>query len=104
MAARLGELLISRGVCTAEDVAQALSARGPGERIGEALVRLGCATTKDVARALAEQTGLRLADLPAMKPGDPVLQLVPSRFVFKAKNRLLPFTRPKIDVVTKYGA
>lgn len=27
-----------------------------------------------------------------------------SRFVFKAKNRLLPFTRPKIDVVTKYGA
>ncbi len=85
MAARLGELLISRGVCTAEDVAQALTARGPGERIGEALVRLGCATTKDVARALAEQTGLRLADLPAMKPGDPVLQLVPSRFVFKAR-------------------
>lgn len=27
-----------------------------------------------------------------------------SRFVFKAKNRLLPFLRPKIDVVKKYGA
>ncbi|MCO5170316.1 MAG: GspE/PulE family protein [Planctomycetes bacterium] len=89
--ARLGEILIARGAVTADDVAQALSARQPGERLGEALVRLGVATPRDVARALAEQTGLRLADLRAEPPEKAALEAVPTRVVFKS--RVVPLAR-----------
>jgi type II secretion system protein E len=89
--ARLGEILIARGAVTAEDVAQALATREPGERIGEALVRLGSATPRDVARALGEQTGLRLAELRGVTPPPEVLSEVPTRLVFKA--RMIPLER-----------
>ncbi|MBX3467806.1 MAG: type II/IV secretion system protein [Planctomycetes bacterium] len=89
--ARLGEILIARGAVTADDVAQALSSRQPGERLGETLVRLGVATPRDVARALAEQTGLKLADLRAQPPEKAALDAVPTRVVFKS--RVVPLAR-----------
>ncbi len=89
--ARLGEILIARGAVTADDVAQALSARKPGERLGEALVRLGFANARDVARALAEQTGLEVTDLRAHAPDKAALECVPTRVVFKA--RVVPLAR-----------
>ncbi|HWH33629.1 MAG TPA: ATPase, T2SS/T4P/T4SS family [Egibacteraceae bacterium] len=60
---RLGELLLTAGVLSRDDLDRALqSARtgpdGRRERLGRTVVRLGLASEQDVARALAEQLGL----------------------------------------------
>ena len=89
--ARLGEILIGCGAVTADDVATALAARGPGERLGEVLVRLGACAQRDVARALAEQTGMRLADLRGFVPEQAALDAVPARLVFRS--RVVPLAR-----------
>lgn len=68
---KLGEILISRGVVTSEQVEDALfSQRQFGGRLGTNLVELGYLTDDDLARALSEQLGLAyvrpeaLADIP----------------------------------------
>lgn len=92
MASRLGDILVARGVVTLEEVAQARDSRRESERIGDALVRLQFATYHEIARALAEQTGLEFAgDLKDFEPEAQAVDLVPTRFVFKA--RVMPLSR-----------
>jgi len=60
----LGELLVGRGVVTAEQLVQALDAAAEaGQRLGEFLVSKRVLTERDLATVLAEQFGLEVVDL-----------------------------------------
>ena len=61
---KLGELLVSWGSATEQQVEEALGvAAGSGQRIGEVMVDLGFASEDDVTKALATQFGLEFIDL-----------------------------------------
>lgn len=53
---RIGEILISQGLITSEQLETAL--KEGGRRVGKTLVNLGFVTEEDIARALANQFGL----------------------------------------------
>ena len=60
----LGELLVGRGVLTAEQLVQALDgAAEAGQRLGEYLVAKRVLTERDLAAVLGEQFGLAVVDL-----------------------------------------
>ena len=72
---RLGEILVSLGAITSDQLAAALawrSAEQPDERLGTTVVRLGYVTEDDVARALATQLRLSVVDLDEL-PLDPAM-------------------------------
>ena len=76
--ASLGEILVSRGFVTREQLIQALERqRLTGERLGEALVGQGVISKFELAGSLAEQASL--AETPAEPEGEPapVVQLTP---------------------------
>jgi len=81
MRKKIGELLIAAGVVTEEQVRAALGRRGtPGaQRLGEVLVSQGLCTPVDIARALATQHGLPFVELPEEIP-PAVTALVPVDF------------------------
>jgi len=61
---RLGEVLVRSGVCTAEELDQALEIqREQGGKLGEVLVRESMADAETIARSLAEQKGLDYVSL-----------------------------------------
>jgi type IV pilus assembly protein PilB len=66
---RIGEVLVSQGLLTAEQLVDALAAQrdvAPGtqrRRLGTVVIDLGLATERQVAEALAEALGLELVDL-----------------------------------------
>ncbi|MFP2913623.1 hypothetical protein ACLESD_53280, partial [Pyxidicoccus sp. 3LFB2] len=66
MRKKIGELLIEAGVVTEEQVRAALGRRGaPGaQRLGEVLLSQGLCTPADIARALSAQHGLPFVELP----------------------------------------
>ncbi|WP_164018404.1 general secretion pathway protein GspE [Pyxidicoccus trucidator] len=66
MRKKIGELLIEAGVVTEEQVRAALGRRGaPGaQRLGEVLLSQGLCTPPDIARALSAQHGLPFVELP----------------------------------------
>ena len=75
---QLGDILVSRGFVTREQLVQALERqRLTGERLGEALVGQGVISKFELAGSLAEQASL--AEAPAETEGEPapVLRLTP---------------------------
>jgi hypothetical protein len=75
---QLGDILVSRGFVTREQLLQALERqRLTGERLGEALVGQGVISKFELAGSLAEQASL--AEAPAETEGEPapVLRLTP---------------------------
>ena len=66
---RIGEVLVSQGLLTDDQLQTALSvqqeipASGGRKRLGTVILELGLATEKEVAEALAEALGLDLVDL-----------------------------------------
>lgn len=69
--ARLGELLVQRGVLTTHQLDEALEdAKGSGRFLGTVLVARGWASEEEVARAFSEQLGLAYVDL-ASHPLEP---------------------------------
>src|SRR5919199_3862764 len=69
---RIGEMLISRGMLTAEDLERALELQKErGEKIGRILVDAGFCAHRDVLQALSDQLGVRLVAIdgpPAVSP------------------------------------
>ncbi len=87
---RLGEILIERGKLDAAalDRALRLQQESGGERLGQLLVTLGVCAQRDVTEALAEQLGLPLVDA-AVYPEFPILEeQVSPRFL--RESRALP--------------
>jgi type IV pilus assembly protein PilB len=74
----LGDLLVSNGAITAEQLADALlRLTDAGLRLGELLVREGLLDERDLVGALAEQQDLPVVDLRRHAPTPEVLALVP---------------------------
>jgi type IV pilus assembly protein PilB len=66
---RLGELIVSRGLVTAEELDRALELqRSTGRRLGETLVEMGVISRVDLAKVLADHLGVPFADLDATPP------------------------------------
>jgi general secretion pathway protein E len=83
-AARLGEVLVRAGVCTAEAVQLALLRQndGPGRRLGEILIEMKALDEPALARALAEQLELELATSVEEEELDPeILKRVPRTYM-----------------------
>jgi type II secretory ATPase GspE/PulE/Tfp pilus assembly ATPase PilB-like protein len=98
--ARLGDMLIARGIITQEQLAGALDVQqhSPHERLlGEILVDLGCATTEQVLSAVAESCGVPYARLTAQLVDADVRDALPDAFI--QKHGVLPLFRVR-DVLT----
>jgi type IV pilus assembly protein PilB len=64
---QLGSILLDKGLITAQQLDEALAARGQNrELLGETLVRLGFVFEQDLARVLAEQAGVPYLNLEAV--------------------------------------
>jgi len=87
----LGELLIERGACTPEALAEALSVQHlEAERVGETLVRLKHCSEWDVCQALAQQFGLPCIE--SMPPAEVDDELVEHLSITYARaNMCLPY-------------
>lgn len=77
MKKKLGEILVSTGAVSGEDVSSALADQAAGEpsRLGDLLVATGKLSSAQLARALAEQYQLPYVDLPQLPQA--VLDLIP---------------------------
>jgi type IV pilus assembly protein PilB len=86
---RLGEILVSWNVVSAENLADAIAyASQHGKRIGEALVELELASEEDVTKALATQFDLEYVDLDKNVNVPAALGLVPQDII--TKHKVLP--------------
>jgi len=79
---RLGEILIGRGLVTADEVQQALELQKErGDKIGKILVDLGYVAQREVLAALTEQLGVRLVALEGPPPVTPETERLSPRFL-----------------------
>jgi hypothetical protein len=75
---RLGDLLVSKGFITVEQLSQALvESRERGELVGRVLLRLGWVFEDELARTLAEQWKLPYVRLSSVGVDHQVMQLLP---------------------------
>ncbi|HUU31671.1 MAG TPA: ATPase, T2SS/T4P/T4SS family [Phycisphaerae bacterium] len=98
--ARLGDLLLARGVITQDQLAKALEVQQRGQRdrlLGEILVDLGYATADQVLEALAEGCGVPFAHLTPHLVDAAVRSSLPEAFI--RKYGVLPLFRVR-DTLT----
>lgn len=90
---KLGEILVSWGVVTSDQVKQAATvAKGAGKRLGEVMVEQGYASESQIAKAIANQFGMEFVDLAASGMSDKIdMKLVPEDLV--RKHLILPMTK-----------
>ncbi len=103
----LGEILVRKGFITKAEVEEALRAqRESQERVGAALVRLGLISEEQALAALSEQLGIPYVELTDLSPEPTLLDMVPSRVVFRHQvfpvdlvdGRLLVATADPLDI------
>src|SRR4051794_32767971 len=86
---RIGELLLSRGFLTAEDLERALELQKErGEKIGRILVDAGFCASRDVLAALSDQLGVRLVSIEGPPAVSPETEKLSPRFL--RQSRCLP--------------
>ena len=90
---KLGEILVSWGVITAEQADKAAQmAKGSGKRLGEVVVEAGFAKEDQVAKALANQFGMEYIDLSAAGVAEKIdVKLIPDDLV--KKHQILPISK-----------
>jgi type IV pilus assembly protein PilB len=89
---RLGELLVSEGLITNDQVTEALTEqKKAGSLLGETLIKLGYVTESDIAAAIAAQFGLPYIDTSRYTIEKEIFELVPVEFM--KKNELIPLDR-----------
>ncbi len=85
----LGEILVGKGVIGEAELEEALrSQQEHQERIGASLVRLGLITEEQALEALSEQLGIPYVELSELTPAPDLLEMMPSRLVFR--NQVFP--------------
>jgi general secretion pathway protein E len=83
---RLGEILISRGQLTADELERALELQQErGDKLGRILIDLGFVAQRDVINALAEQLNLPVAAIDAPPPASPETERLSTRFLRQAR-------------------
>lgn len=91
---RLGDVLISGGAITTEQLMKALDLqKGSGKKLGEVLVDEGIATEEAIAKALSSQLNIDMIDMMNVSIPEEILKLVPSNVL--KKNKALPFEYKK---------
>lgn len=89
---RLGEILISTGLVTEEQLEEAVSAASSkGVRIGEALIQLGYLTEIDIYSAIGDQLGVPFVSLSYYSVDSDVISLVPEQVA--RTNKIIPLFR-----------
>ena len=79
---RLGEMLMARGLVSAEDLDKALEIqRERGEKIGKILVDLGFVAMRDVLAALSEQLSIPIVAVDGPPPAIPETEGLTARFL-----------------------
>jgi type IV pilus assembly protein PilB len=87
--ARFTKILISRGVISAEQLAEAEAlAKGSNGKVADSLVRLGYATGDEVMAAIAKEHGCEFLDLSKIVVPPSVVELVPESVA--RENAILP--------------
>jgi type IV pilus assembly protein PilB len=98
---RLGEVLVSGGVLSDEQLEAALQAQreetGRRRRLGEVVTALGLADEVQIARALSDQLGLPFVDLGSMPIADAALAVLPRHVA--VRHQAVPITLAH-DVLT----
>ena len=75
---RVGDLLVSRGLATDEQIAEALAEQErTGSRLGDVLVHSGVVSEPELVAVLAEQFQLPLVELDEYEPDPGALELIP---------------------------
>jgi len=88
----VGTILLERGLIDAEQLDQAIEEQNrTGERLDHVMVRLGHVSSSDVLEVIGQQFALPIVDLDAIEVDADVLQLLPSKLVFK--QRCVPIGR-----------
>jgi type IV pilus assembly protein PilB len=75
---RLGDMLVSQKVLTAEQLNNALKQKMPGEKIGETLMRLKLIDEDQLTQTLCLQLGIEPVDLDKVKIPASVLSVIPA--------------------------
>ncbi len=83
---RLGEILLGKGLLSAEDLERALELqRERGDKLGRILVDLGFASQRDIVQALGEQLEIPVAKLDGPPLVTPETERLPARFLRQAR-------------------
>src|SRR5579885_2412525 len=79
---RLGEMLMARGLLSAEDLDRALELQKErGEKIGKVLVDLGFVAARDVLTALSDQLAIPVVTFEERPEASPETDNLPPRFM-----------------------
>ena len=89
--ARIGDILVSAGLVTPEQVEIALATQktGKGKRIGALLIEQGLISEEQLLQALAKKFRLRMVDLEQVSPSHETLSILPKGIVNKLQ--VFPF-------------
>ena len=97
---RLGEMVVSTGVITAEQLTDALHQQGDtGRRLGEVLVQSGLLDERRIATVLAEQYGLEIVDLRRLRPEPDALTSIPESLARGMQAVPVKLTPDELEVV-----
>ncbi|HVJ80809.1 MAG TPA: ATPase, T2SS/T4P/T4SS family [Planctomycetia bacterium] len=88
---RIEDLLLRNGVLTPDQLADAKRIVCPGKRLDQAVVELGFADEDSLLKLMGGSLGLEVVSVQDAQVGADVLQLVPSRTVFK--HQVFPLAR-----------
>lgn len=89
MKSMVGEMLVSRGIITTEQLAQALAAqKNLGKRLGETLIDLGYITSKDLLWILSDQADIPFVDLRPDMLDEKLINSFPEKLLYD--NAILP--------------
>jgi len=80
----IGELLLEKGLITAEHLAEALSMRKKtGQRLDKTLMELGCVNEEQILAAISEQLGIPMVDLSTVEIDVETLRSLPPKLVYR---------------------
>jgi len=80
----IGEVLLEKGLITAENLAAAVATRKKtGQRLDKALVELGCITEPQVLEVISEQLGIPMVDLSDVTIDVETLRSLPPKLVYR---------------------
>ncbi|MBL8819448.1 MAG: type II/IV secretion system protein [Planctomyces sp.] len=96
----LGQLLVSNGLVTREQLQQARETQG-NTRIDQALIKIGAVTEDAILRTLSDELGMRYIDLKNIEVDTELLTKFPTSSIFR--HTLLPLYRQNGHVVVATG-
>jgi len=98
----VGEMLVSRGIITPEQLAQALAAQKKlGKRLGETLIDLGHITSKDLLWILSDQADIPFVELRPEMLDEKLINSFPEKLLYD--NFILPLFETEDRIFVAIG-